>query len=127
MLYRSTHCAARRDALASVVRDAVRARNLTFRSAGWCLADRDAHLAWCKTQAPRHECKMESWAKHDCASCDDAKIMLAFENFRDGAEYLGEKLFLPLAHGAGMPLALELDPWTSSQMHQRATLVPPSA
>ena len=56
----------------------------------------------CKTPAYQHDYKpgeaSQDWG--ECEACEESKVVMAFENFSEGYEYLSEKPFLPLEMGS---------------------------
>ena len=87
ILYRSSHCTDEREKLATAVREGAEAAGLSFVASGACTAGGE-----------RQAFDNDGWGH--CQECQDAKMVIAFENFSPGAEYLSEKPFLAWAHGA---------------------------
>ena len=88
VLYRSSQCVFEREALAQIVREKAEACGLVFVSAGNCKAGR----------AYRDSTPKFDWGT--CDECGDAKIIISFEKPFGRNEYLSEKPFLALVHGA---------------------------
>ena len=98
VLYRSSNCTPEREKLAAAVKKEVEARGMTFVSAGRCKAG-DTPLdraKWVRQKKQRGDDR--GWAA--CPECDDAKMMIAFENYSEGFDYLCEKPFLAAVAGA---------------------------
>lgn len=89
VLYRSSNCTNRRETLASSLRESVENNGFKFVASGGCLAG-SSNESIVKSQD-------DQWGK--CTECQDAKMIIAFENNGDG-EYLSEKPYLPAEYGA---------------------------
>jgi hypothetical protein len=104
VLYRSSNCAPRREALASSIRVALDAEGLNFTYTGKCKAGANGPNRG--SLGPDNRAMIEQvnvW--ESCPECAQAKMMIAFENYDvlSEDEYLSEKPFLPLVYGA-LPL-----------------------
>ncbi len=89
VLYRSSNCTPWREKLATELRQALERENLRFVATGKCTAG--------GTQDTSYE-KNQGWGV--CSECEDAKMMISFENFSEGRHYLSEKPFLGWQHGS---------------------------
>jgi len=86
VLYQSSRCEERREQLVGVVRRALEAAVLVFEYTGLCTGG---------SQKPRLVA-----AGGPEAAIRKAKMVVAFERFQPGMEYLSEKPFLPVRFGA---------------------------
>ena len=89
VLYRSSNCTPRREALAGELRRALEAEGLRFVATGSCVAGGRRDTSY--SNEP-------SWGV--CAECDLAKMMVSFENYTGDHQYLSEKPFIAWAHGS---------------------------
>ena len=89
VLYRSSNCTPQREALATKLRQAVEAQGLRFVATGACTAGGERDMQW-----EQHT----GWG--ECKECTEAKMIVAFENFTEGQDYLSEKPFLGWRHGS---------------------------
>lgn len=89
VLYRSSNCVPEREALVSTLRKCVEDAGFNFVATGKCVAG-----------GHRTELAGASRDWGECKECQDAKMIVSFENYTDGLAYLSEKPFLPLEFGA---------------------------
>jgi hypothetical protein len=93
VLYRSRNCDAKREAFAGKLRSRIEVAGYTFVANGECQGVGYSHKVLPKSE----------WSKGEFGDLDEGenvKIMLAFERFTPGLDYLSEKLFTPLTKGA---------------------------
>jgi hypothetical protein len=88
VLYRSSGCLGWRDELASRIQQIIERNGYSFVVAGKC-GD--------QSRRTNSEDDEQGWGS--CGVCEEAKVVLAFENYTPGVEYLSEKPFLALEFG----------------------------
>ena len=92
VLYRSSNCTGRREEMAASLRKKVEANGFKFVSTGKCSAGAT------RDESSVAQSATTNWG--ECPECDDAKMIVAFENYANGGDYLSEKAYLPAQHGA---------------------------
>ena len=102
ILYRSSNCngTTDRDNLARIIREEADRRGLTFVATGKCLAGGKRTLPADGDRRFEGEAQNVVPSTRPCKDCQNAKVMLAFDNFVEEERYLSEKVLFPMMNGA---------------------------